>query len=304
MGTHYTRRLARAVPALAGAVAAAAALAACGGGGSSSTAKSGTPAAVKAPSGLMNGGSITYGTDFTEPPYENVVGGKQVGFDVDFGKLLAGQMGLEPKFVDNRFATLIPALQAHKFDVILSAMYITGERLKQVGFVPYINTGDVLVVKKGSSYRPQAPEEMCGHKFSINSGAAVQSIASGPLNDQCKKSGKPPIKIELFPSDLASLQQIAGGRADVTLVDPALLKSLEQANPDLGLEVSSPPGKLFYPVAVGIAVRPGDAQIKTAITSAVQKLEANGKLPALRKRYAISPPDPALVKKAEADAAG
>ena len=306
------RRPGRMLVALLACVVAAFALAACGSSKSGSSSTEGSTSTTSASGGsqiksgsLLTDGTITYGTDFTEPPYESIINGQQQGFDVEFGKLLAQQLGLKPQFLDNRFATLIPALAAHKFDVILSSMYITAERLRQVDFVPYLDTGDVIVVKKGGAYQPKTALDVCGHTFSINSGAAVASIASGPLSKQCKQAGKQPINVKLFPSDLASLQEVAAGRADVTFVDPALLKSLQTtAGRDLGLEVSSAPGKLLYPVAVGIAVRQSDPTVKAALTAAIQRLDQNGQLAALRARYAISPPSEALVKQAEQQAAG
>lgn len=287
------------------ALVAALALAACGGDSSSDSASTGTAttkASVQPPGNLVNGDAITFGTDFTFPPYEAIVGGKQEGFDVDFGKLLAAQMGLQAKFVDNRFASLIPALQSHKFDVILSAMYITPERLKQVDFVPYFNTGNVMVVKASGDYKPTKLEDLCGKIFSINEGAYVEGVVRDQISPRCEQDGKGKITIKSFPTDTASFSEVAAGRSDVTFGDAAVTVARIKDTPALGLEVSSADGELFYPTPGGIAIRKGEADMQRAISEAVQKLEDEGKLDALRKQYGLAPPDAKQVEKAHQEA--
>jgi polar amino acid transport system substrate-binding protein len=242
------------------------------------------------PPGLLKTGYITFGTDFTFPPYENIVNNKQVGFDVDFGKLLARKLGLKPRFVDARFSALIISLQSRKFDAILSAIYITPERLKVVNFVPYFNTGNVIVVTTKGSFQPRKPLDFCGHVMSINSGAYVESVARGPLSKRCKNLGKAPITVKSFPTDTASFQEVAAGRADFTLGDVAVTKWRLANHPEYGLHISSARGKLYYPTPGGIAVRKRDPAIQTALQRAVTALEKNGKLPALRKKYGLAAP--------------
>jgi polar amino acid transport system substrate-binding protein len=255
-------------------------------------------AAVAAPKGLLTPGTITFGTDFTFPPYEDIVDGKQQGFDVEFGKLLGDAMGLKVKHVDARFAALIPSLEARKFDAILSAMYVTPERLKQVNFVPYFNTGNVIVVREDGDYQPQVPEDMCGHVFSINEGAFVESVARGPLNKRCEATNKGAIEVKSFPTDTASFQEVSTGRSEVTLGDTAVTAARIKDNPDLGLHVSSEDGKLFYPTPGGMALRKDDADILRALNEAVALLEKNGKLDALREKYALAAPSQKQVDKA------
>jgi ABC-type amino acid transport substrate-binding protein len=311
MSVHGNPKLARLVRARGLAVVVcgllALAVSACGSSDSDNDdggAKSGaTPAAAaRVPAGLVNDGTITFGTDFTFPPYENIVKGKQEGFDVEFGQLLAKRMGVKAKFVDNRFASLIPALQAHKFDVVLSAMYITPERYEQVDFVPYFNTGNVIVVKKAGGYQPKAPIDLCGHVFSIQEGAFVEGVARKELNSQCKTEGKGDINVKSFQTDTASFQEVAAGRADVTFGDSAVTVARIKQTPALGLHISSPSGKLYYATPGGIAVRKGDTELNQAITKAVQALESSGELDSLRKRYGLAAPDPAQVAKAQQEA--
>lgn len=276
-------------------------LAACGDDDSEQANGAAKQAAVQAPSDLVNEGTLTLGTDFQFPPYESIEGSEQVGFDVEFAQLLGEVMGLEVKQVDTRFSALIPGLEAHQYDAILSALYITPERLKEVDMIPYFNTGNVLVVAEDGDYQPKTPLDMCGYTFSIQSGAFVEAVVKDELNAECEKKGLGSIKVQSLPTDTANFQQVAQGRAEVTLGDTAVTEARLEQTPELGLHVSSEPGELFYPTPGGIAVRKDNNELEKALTEAMETLDKDGRLDALREKYALAPPDAKQVGKAVKD---
>src|SRR5437867_317526 len=102
-------------------------LTACG-GAASSGASTGKNCNVTAPSTLVTPGTLTIGSDVSYPPQEFMKQNVPVGFDLDVGAAVAGQMCLSNTVVNQTFSSIIPALNAKKFDVIMSAMTITDER--------------------------------------------------------------------------------------------------------------------------------------------------------------------------------
>jgi polar amino acid transport system substrate-binding protein len=278
-------------------------LAACSGEDESGTAASspGDPtsqATVQPPSDLVEDGTLTLGTDFQFPPYESIESGENVGFDVEFAQMLGETLGLDVRQVDTRFSALIPGLEAHQYDAILSALYITPDRLKEVDMIPYFNTGNVLVVSEDGDYQPKTALDICGHTFSVQSGAFVEAVVQDDLNAECEQKGLGSIEVQSLPTDTANFQQVAQGRADVTLGDTAVTTARLRQTPELGLHISSAPGKLFYPTPGGIAVLKDNEDVQRALTEAVRVLEENGQLEALRKKYALAPPDQQQVKQA------
>ena len=82
---------------------------------------------------LADGDTIVFGTDATYPPFESLdAGGKFTGFDIDITNALCDHMKVKCTFVNQDFDGIIPALQAKKFDAIISSMSITPEREKIV----------------------------------------------------------------------------------------------------------------------------------------------------------------------------
>jgi ABC-type amino acid transport substrate-binding protein len=66
---------------------------------------------------------ITFGVDATYPPFESMSpGGQFVGFDIDLGKAICADLKVKCVFVSQGFDGIIPALEARKFDAILSSM--------------------------------------------------------------------------------------------------------------------------------------------------------------------------------------
>jgi ABC-type amino acid transport substrate-binding protein len=99
-------------------------------------------------------GKIIVGSDTSFPPFENVVDGKTVGFDVDLVAAIAAKLGLTSQFKTYKFDALVTGMQAGtEFDMIASGMTSTGslgdQRKKSVNFSDiYIFSNQSLTVLK------------------------------------------------------------------------------------------------------------------------------------------------------------
>ncbi len=120
----------------------------------------------------IESGTILAGSDQVYPPYDYVENGVTKGLDADVMALIAPKLGLEVRFIDTRFANLIAGLQANRFDIIASALYVTPARAKVVDYVPYAKTGGSLMVRSDDSFAPKKPEDLCGKRVGNLKGAA------------------------------------------------------------------------------------------------------------------------------------
>mgnify|MGYP000374336138 FL=1 len=79
--------------------------------------------------------NVRIGVDATYPPFESVdAAGNFQGFSIDIANALCERMKVTCEFTNQDWEGIIPALQANKFDAIISSMSITEERKKQVDF--------------------------------------------------------------------------------------------------------------------------------------------------------------------------
>lgn len=240
-------------------------------------------------------GTLTIGSDLTYPPYAYFEGDTPSGLDPDLGRALAEQMGLEPEFVDTRFAQLIPGLQANRFDAIMSALYITRERAEVLDYVPYFTTGTSIIVPAGGDFQPKIPSDLCGKRVASIRGSAILPDLQGPVSDECRASGDDPLQILEFPTDPEATQALLSGQADVHLTDAAVAKAaVESAGGET--EISSE--ELLYPIAVGIGIPKGDEALLEALEGALEELKSSGEYEGLLDEYNVQPPDPALVEEA------
>ncbi|WP_102959735.1 transporter substrate-binding domain-containing protein [Mangrovicella endophytica] len=95
---------------------------------------------------------ITIATEGAFPPYNLTrPDGTLDGYEIELGNHLCAQMKIECTFVAQSFEGIIPALQAGKFDVIMSGMSATAKRKEIIDFsIPYGGTGQTFVTLKGS----------------------------------------------------------------------------------------------------------------------------------------------------------
>jgi len=93
---------------------------------------------------------IKFGVDPSFPPFESkAADGSLTGFDIDLGNAICQQAQAKCVWVETAYDSIIPALNAKKFDAVLSAMAITEKRKAQVNFSNVLyNIPSVLVAKK------------------------------------------------------------------------------------------------------------------------------------------------------------
>ncbi len=257
------------------AVAGGALLAACGGGGSSSNTTS-TSAASAVPN------PIVFCSDTTYPPMESIVNGKAAGADIDIANAVAKQLGSTAKIQTTGFDVIIPALTHKKCNAIISSMTITPERAKSVHFVPYIDVGAFLMVKKGNPDHITDLASLSGKSAAVES-STTELAALQAENKILSKQGKPQITIKSYPADTAAAQAIVSGHVSAYFADaPPVLYYIRKTNGEFqtaGSQIETAPE--------GIATRKGD-QLGLQINNAIQALYLKGQMKKILTKWQAS----------------
>jgi len=96
---------------------------------------------------------IVIATDATWPPMEMVDESKNiVGFDIDLMTAAAKAGAFTVEFRNTAWDGIFAGLEGGKYDAVMSSVTITDERKQTMDFsIPYINAGQILVVKTGVS---------------------------------------------------------------------------------------------------------------------------------------------------------
>ena len=84
------------------------------------------------------------------PPYEYVDGDQYFGIDVEVAKIIADKLGYDLVIQNVAFDSVIPGVQAGKYDMGMAGLTVTEDRLKDVNFSDSYATGvQVVIVKEG-----------------------------------------------------------------------------------------------------------------------------------------------------------
>ena len=195
--------------------------------------------------------------------------GDLIGFEIEVGKRVAADMGVEVEHIPTAWDGIIPALLAGKFDVIISGMSITMKRNLTVNFThPYANTGYILVASTAMAQKKglKTLEDYNSSDITF----ATRRASTGAIAAQ---KNFPKAKLIYFDDGTMGIQEAANGKVDATTSTP----------PKAAYDIEKRPGKLFVvdetlmsPTREAFAVRKGDPDILNWFNNWIDNVKASG----------------------------
>jgi polar amino acid transport system substrate-binding protein len=246
-------------------------------------------AGLTAPTTLITPGTITDCVDIEYKPMEyfptsDVTDENQaIGFDVDGARAVAAALGLQLAIKNTAFDSLIPDLGAGRCDIVWTALYISDKRLEVGDAVPYLATGQQIMVPAGNPKGIKSLDDLCGLTVSIQSGGVVEARLD-TQSTACTAAGKAAIVKQGYPKVADEYQQIVLGRVDAIWETDTAIKEWMTQYPGLYEVAYSLPKDVY-----GIYFTKGAADLGASLTAAITALNANGTLPALAAKYGIDP---------------
>ena len=193
-------------------------------------------------------GVIKIGLSIFRPWSMRNLDGDLVGFELDVGRKLAEDMGVEVEFVPTSWDGIIPALVSGKFDVIISGMTITPQRNLTVSFSdPYAYSGLTILANKSMT-----------DGFSLedfNSADVTFAARRGATPVAVIQSMFPEAKILQFDEDGASTQEVLNGNAHATMASEPTPSEEARRYPDT---LYVPFNETFQAGGESFALRKGD----------------------------------------------
>ncbi|WP_210429018.1 ABC transporter substrate-binding protein [Nocardioides eburneiflavus] len=190
-------------------------------------------AAALVPADVKEEGVLLVAMDLTSPPSEFLASDNKtpIGFNPDMARLIAKKLGLELKMENVKFDTIIPGLEGGRYDLTVSSMAVTEDRMKVLDMIDYVSNGSSIAVGDGNP-DGLTPDTLCGRSIGVQSGS-VQEIERLPLlsAETCDAKGKPAIKGVSLPSVQDALTQVASGRIDGVFYDTTSLSWADKQQP-------------------------------------------------------------------------
>ncbi len=189
--------------------------------------------------------------------------GSFYGFDIALSEEIGKELGLEIKFVDTDFASIIAALNADKFDVVISGMTITEKRAESVLFSDsYFDAGLTMAVPVGSTI--MTIDDLDGKRVGVQLGSTGDLFASELENIS---------EIKRYAHAPDAFMDMKNGNIDVVINDGVVSAPIVSAYPDDFMVV---PGLLTVE-EYGIAISMDNPLLLEAINDALAAIKADGR---------------------------
>ncbi|MCC6006530.1 MAG: transporter substrate-binding domain-containing protein [Rhodobacteraceae bacterium] len=197
---------------------------------------------------IKEDGVIRIGLSLFVPWSMRDVNGDLIGYELDVGRKLAADMGVEAEFVPTAWDGIIPALLAGNFDVIISGMSVTTQRNLTVNFSdPYAFTGMSVLLNTAMTEGMSLDE--------LNDPSVTFAARRGATPVEVIMDVFPNAELLLFDEDGAAVQELLNGNAHATVTQISTVNRIAREFPDT---LSTRPDVVYSPRGQAFAVRKGD----------------------------------------------
>jgi polar amino acid transport system substrate-binding protein len=218
---------------------------------------------------------IVVASDCTWPPMEYVDENKNmVGFDIDLVNAVAKAAGFQVEIKNTAWDGIFAGLAAGDYQAIASSVTITDERKKAMDFSdPYVNAGQVLVVRKGTT-GVSTLADLVGKKV----GAQIGTTGAIEIS---KVKG---VELKTYDEIGLSFEDLVNGNLSGVVADSPIAANFALQNPTYKAKLMIV-GKPFTDEWLGFVVRKGDSATLKLFNDGLAKVKASGELNALMKKW-------------------
>jgi glutamate transport system substrate-binding protein len=215
-----------------------------------------------------DGGKIVVGTKFDQPGLGlKKPDGTMTGFDVDVARYVAKELGYSEdqiEWKESPSAQRETLIENDQVKYIVATYSITDKRKEKVDFAgPYLLTGQSLLVTAGNT-DITGPESLQDNKklCSVTGSTPAQRI----------KDQYPGVQLQQYDTYSACVEALKNGAIDAVTTDEVILAGYAAQSPGTFKIV----GKPFSEERLGIGLKKDDAELRTKINDALEKMEKDG----------------------------
>ena len=232
---------------------------------------------------IKESGKLRIGVEAAYVPFTFRKDGQIVGYDIDLADIFTKSLGVKPDVIDTAWAGVIPSLYAKKFDIIMSAMTYTAERVQRVAFsIPYAEASQALLIRAGDTGTIKGLDDLSGKVVGIKLGSPGEVLVK--RHDEGikqRKGGKGITEVKVFNDHPAAYLSLGQGKVD----------AVYNTIPTLAMVLRDQPGKfamvkgIGHEAWAGIAVRKEDPEIVEFLNTEIRRLKADDTLYKLQEKW-------------------
>ena len=225
---------------------------------------------------IQKDGKLVVGITDYEPMDYKDANGEWTGFDAEFARLFAEELGVACEFFvlpnwDNKFMEL----ETKNIDCIWNGMTITEEaQLNSSVSDPYVINAQVVVMKADAVANYPDAASMAGLTIAVENGSAGQSAAN-------EIEGATVVPLQNQPS---ALMEVAAGTADACVIDITMAYAMTGDGTSYADLVI---GATLTSEEYGVSFRK-DSDLTAKFNEFMAELMADGTLDALAEKYELT----------------
>lgn len=157
---------------------------------------------------VQKAGKLTIATSPDFPPFESLgENGSVVGIEIDLLNMICEELGVELDIEQIDFDSVLPGVQAGKYDMGVSGISVTPAREENTLFTdPYCLAAQAIVVLNGSPITCKADLE--GKTVSVQTGTTAETY--------CMENG---YKVSSFTANADAQAALVSGKVDAWVID-------------------------------------------------------------------------------------
>lgn len=228
---------------------------------------------------VKKAGELVVGTEMQFAPFDFLEAGKQKGLNAELFEELGKDLGVKVRFIDLPWPSVLPGLEAKKFDMVAGPIIVTQARKERYHFVLPIAEATVALLAGAKDDSIQKPEDIAGKTVGAGKGSAqleeLKKFAEGLPG---KVTVREYVDNNQAYADLAAKRIVAVANSLPNISYVATQRS------NLYKVVQPPFGKKSYFAYLGRKDADADTLI-AALDSALLKMHDDGRLAALQKKW-------------------
>ena len=224
---------------------------------------------------VQKAGKLVIGTSPDFPPFESLnTNGKVEGIEIEILELICDELGVELEIKQMDFDSVLPGVQAGKFNVGVSGISVTPDREKNTLFTtPYCLAAQAIVVTSDSTIKSKA--DLAGKTVSVQTGTTAEEF--------CMGNG---YTVKAYQANADAELALTTGKVNAWVIDDLTAAEMvaiyNEEHPDAPLVILD---EAMTTEPYAFAFAKGSEDLVAKINEILNKLLADGTIAAIFEKY-------------------
>ena len=223
---------------------------------------------------IQKAGKLTIATSPDFPPFESLgENGEVVGIEIEILNLICAELGVELDIQQVDFDSVLPGVQAGKYDMGVSGISVTPAREENTLFTaPYCLAAQAIVVLKDSSITCKADLE--GKTISVQTGTTAEEF--------CMGAG---YTVNAYTANADAQEALLSGKVDAWVIDDLTAAEMVKLYNEENGETLVVLSEAMTTEPYAFAFMKGSDDLVGAINEIINKLVADGTVAEIFAKY-------------------